>query len=726
MIIKKFDQKIADTKAKREYKKKRLIEKKAKKVGKKDRALAEGNQLMRWGEPLAVYDSTLSKVTKQEMQQFLNSRGFYQNKILITETYRGKNRKLVNLTYDIEPGPEYVIDSVEYIIADHKVKDLFLSFKADIIVKPKMKIRQSDLSAERDRIYELMVNNGYYAFTKDLVRFEIDSVTLPQTHLIVRQIISNPPSEFEHKLYTVDSVIFVTDAGGEITRGIPNEHFKKITYTYGRFKYSPRILDWHNQIQPGKIYQRNDVIETQRQLSYLDNFKFINVKFDTLDGKFIGHIFTSPADRFQSSTELGFISVAQGYPGPFASINLRNRNLFRGLEITELNSQFKIQGVPGVAETTSRYSSIQYGSEIAITFPQFLSPLGKYYKKKISEFNPRTRFALAFNNEDRLSEYKRTTLKTNMSYVWKVKDHVSYTLTPADVSFIKSNARQSFIDTLSQFSPSYANTFKSAFVSSMSFQAIINNNYGQSNNSSYRLFSVETGGYLPLLISEQPFGDGLQYFQYTKFNVDLRQTFYIHRNQSIATRFNVGVALPRENALPYEKYYFAGGSNSIRAWNPRRLGPGAYVEYNSNGDIKYERERPGDMIMESSIELRQKLGKTGFINLAFFIDAGNVWLIRSETVDATSLQPNQNGVFQFNRFPSEIAIGAGYGLRFDMSFLIFRLDFGYKVVDPAQPPGQRWVAGKNEIINFGSKFPWVYLNPFNSKTAINIGIGFPF
>jgi len=449
------------------------------------------------------------------------------------------------------------------------------------------------------------------------------------------------------------------------------------------------------------------------------------VKFDTLDGKFIGHIFTSPADRFQSSSEIGFISVAQGFPGPFASLNLRNRNLFRGLEITELNSQFKIQGVPGVSETTTRYSSIQYGSELSITFPQFLSPLGKFYKKKISEYNPRTRFALAFSHEDRLTEYKRTTLKTNMSYVWKVKDHVSYTLTPADVSFINSNANQSFIDNLEEFSPSYANTFRSAFVSSMLFQAIINNNYGQSNSSSYLQLNFETGGYISSLYSDHIFGDSsLAYFKYNKANIDLRRTFYIHRRQSIATRFNLGVAVPHDKALPYEKYYFAGGSNSIRAWNPRRLGPGAYAEYSDKGGLLYDRERPGDMILETSVEFRQKLGD-GFINLAFFIDAGNVWLIRSETVDATNLQPNQNGVFQFNRFPSEIAIGAGYGLRFDMSFLIFRLDFGYKVVDPAQPAGQRWVAGDNDIINFGKKFPWVYLDPFN-KAAINIGIGFPF
>jgi outer membrane protein assembly factor BamA len=733
-IIQKFDNKIE--KSKREIKKSRLLDKKIRKVGKKDRTLREGNQIMRWGEPLAVYDSTLTIETVRQMSNFLKSRGFYANKINVEENFNGKKNK-VNLTYRFKLGPEYMIDSMEYVIPDYAVKELFMSHLNERVVTPKMKIRQPDLSAERDRVYEFLVNRGYYAFTKEYVRFEIDSVSLGDpTKLIVRQIITNPPKSYQHKLYVVDSIVFVTDAGASTTKNIPNEEFKGITYNYGRFKYAPKILDWHTQLEANKIYERNKVLETQRQLAILDNFKFVNINFDTLNGQFVAHIFTSPADRFQSTTEAGFSVQSQGYPGPFAQINLKNRNLFRGLEITELNSQFKLQGVPGVTETTSNYSSIQYGSELSITFPQFLSPLGKFYKKKISRFNPRTRFGLAFNHEDRLDEYKRTTFSTSMSYTWKTREKLTYTFKPAEISFINSNTIPGFIEELETFSPSYANTFKSSFVSGGSFQFVFNDDYGV-GTSSFLQLTIETGGHLSSLINRELFGPNISYFQYSKFGADLRRIIALNRRQILAGRFNIGVAVPyRDNgvdangnqvasSLPYEKYYFAGGSNSIRAWRPRRLGPGSFGEVNDKGIVNYVREQPGDMILETSIEFRQKL--TGFIDWALFVDAGNIWSIRSETVDPTSDPEQDDGRFSFDTFTQEIAIGAGFGLRFDLSFLVFRLDIAYKVYDPAQPPGQRWVAGDNDIITFGSKFPFVYLDPFNSRTAtFNIGIGYPF
>lgn len=719
-IVNKYNRKIE--KASREQKKERLLTKKLRKVSKKDRALREGNQFMRWGEKVSVYDSAATEITVEEMRKFLYSRGHYRAKIQAQEEVKGKK---VNVTYDIEKGKAYVVDSLIHQIPDWRVKELILSFDEYQVVGKGDFLDQRHLANERTRVYDLMVNNGYYEFTKDLVYFEIDTVTLEPGHVILKEIIASPPDKFNHKQYVIDSVVFVTDAGARTDRNIPNEELKDITYTFGRFKYSTKILNWHNQLYPGKVYQRNVVLETQRQLSYLDNFKFINVNFDTLGTQFVAHIFTSPADRFQTSTEAG-LSVTQGLPGPFANINLKNRNLFRGLEITELNTYFKVEGLGGVSTQTRTYSSLQYGAELSITFPQFLSPLGKFYKKKIAKFNPKSRFGLAFNREDRLNEYKRSSFNATTAYIWKVQDHVSYTVTPMDIGYIRSKTEptfQAFLDDLSASGNTYANTFRSSFVSSGSAQVTVNNNYGGSASSSYMQFYFEAGGHLLNLLGQDPFGTSLEYFNYSKFKVDLRKNFQIHRHQSVATRFNVGVAIPYgdNNALPYERYFFAGGSNSIRAWRPRRLGPGAYGEYDGDGDVIYQREQPGDILLETSVEFRQNL--TGFVDFALFIDAGNIWLLRSRTVDAADdAQGTDAGKFKFDSFASEIAVGAGYGLRFDLSFLIFRLDLGYKIVDPAQPIGKRWVAGKNDILNF-NQGGW--FRPFQNAT-FNIGIGYPF
>lgn len=710
-IIRKFDRKIEKTE--NQNKERRLLSRQQRKVAKKDRALIEGNQLMRWGEKVVVYDSVLTASSMEGMGNFLNSRGFYANKISVETETKGKNNQKIDVTYMVDKGPAYIIDSIEYEIPDWRVKELIMSFQEDFVLKTGVALQQPTLSQERDRIYELMVNRGYYEFSKDLVYFEIDSVTLGNQRLIVKETIASPRNQYYHKKYVVDSVIFVTDAGASTAKNIPDETFNLVTYNYGRFKYSPRILDWHNQLYPGKIYRRNTVMETQRQLSYLDNFKFINVNFDTLGNKFVAHVFTSPADKYQTSTETGF-SVTQGLPGPFANINVKNRNLFNGLEITEINGYFKLEGNPGVTDQDASYSSVQYGGDISVTVPQFLTPLGRFYKKRIAKYNPRTRFGLAFNKEDRLDNYNRSTFTANASYIWKVEDHISYVVSPAMVSYINSVIDPEFqevLDELSETSPSFASTFQSSFVSAGSMQIIVNDNYGVSRNSDYLQFYLEFGGHLLSLFGQDPFGDGLEYFNYTKANLDLRRLHSIHSRLSVAMRFNMGIALPygNNNALPYEKYFFAGGSNSIRAWRPRRLGPGAYGIFNGDGTVNYDREQPADLLLESSIELRQKL--SGFIDGAFFIDAGNIWNISSQTVDPD--EDGDDGSFDFGTFYKEFAVGAGVGIRFDMSFLIFRLDLGWKFVDPAQPLGKRWVASK------------IFPRPF-STASYNIGIGYPF
>jgi len=173
----------------------------------------------------------------------------------------------------------------------------------------------------------------------------------------------------------------------------------------------------------------------------------------------------------------------------------------------------------------------------------------------------------------------------------------------------------------------------------------------------------------------------------------------------LATRVDIGYAQPygMSNTLPYEKFFFSGGSNSVRAWRPRRLGPGSFDPGKlSNGAINDQNEQPGEILLEGNVEYRFPIYK--FIEGAYFIDAGNVW--RNPWSE-----DNRVGVKFSGDFYNQIAVGTGLGLRLNFSFLIFRLDVASKVWDPAQSLGQRFV-----------------LNKLNrpDQTLINIGIGYPF
>ncbi|MCI0750693.1 MAG: outer membrane protein assembly factor, partial [Flammeovirgaceae bacterium] len=228
-------------------------------------------------------------------------------------------------------------------------------------------------------------------------------------------------------------------------------------------------------------------------------------------------------------------------------------------------------------------------------------------------------------------------------------------------------------------------------------------------------------------IDTKPVDDqGLQTFKYLRGNVDLRQITSLTKVTSLAFRLNGGVAYSYASSpsLPYEKFFFAGGSNSVRAWRPRRLGPGSFrpnfsADPDADGIYDYNIEQPGEVLLEASIELRNKL--FGFVEGAVFIDAGNVWTIeeRLKTDPETSLIiQNGNSKFNVKTFAEEIGVGTGFGLRFDFTFLILRFDVGIKVYDPARIEGQRFVL---DDVKFFKPFT-------NGKEPViyNVGIGYPF
>lgn len=733
-LSEKYDRKINE--ATSEKRKNKLRAKKAKKIDKKDRKIKFGNQLMRWGEPLSVYDHNKSRVSADEIRKYLNSKGYFNAEVSIdTASYdslrgikgfgrnvrnwisrwSGAKHRYINLEYQVQRNQHYYIDSIQYEIQDPILKELIVENLNDAPLQ-KSFYDQDILSQERDFIYDLAVNNGYYDFSKQYISFQVDSTQLGQDTLIVREVIRNPPDQDEHKIYYLDSIVFVSDASVSQTYNRTLEQYRDISFSFGKKRYSKKILSWRIPLKQDDRYSRDMTVETQRQLSFLDNFKFINIKYDTLDNLFIANIFTSPFDKYQTSSEFGFSST-QGNPGPFFNINLKNRNTFRALELITIDLNAKLQDLKNVSDINSdnfdgNYTSRQFGGELSVRFPQFLFPLGGYYKQKIGRYNPQTRLAFGVSFEDRVDEYTRLTYRGTFAYSWQVRDQVKYTLTPFQVSWIDSRnqpAFQSFLNELEDEGNPYVNAFKSAVVTSTSFEREQNiGDYGLGQEGGFIRVFLESGGNLNNLISNSIFGDQLETFNYAKANLDLRKIERLNRKYNLAFRINLGFAYPYgdNQALPFDKYYFAGGSNSIRGWKPRRLGPGGYAEL-VNGEIDFSREQPGEILIESSVELRRDL--VGFVEGAMFIDAGNVWLVRDNSDDGST----ELGVFQFDRFMNQMAVAVGTGLRFDLQFLIFRVDLGLKFIDPAQPKGERFLGNR-------------IFEDFGRNSEINIGIGYPF
>jgi len=728
-----FDAKIARTKNDKRIN--NLQFRKQQSIEKYDNRIQNGNLFMQWGEPLTVFDSAKVNLAVERIKDYLFANGYFKNEVRAEQEKAtplgvGLTRG-VNIRYHVNPGTPYLLDSIVYETADTVIRALLEKYAGASYLKKGERYSQDNFSKERERIDLMMKDEGYYDFSRQYVLFEVDTASLTGRNVIVKVSVKEPAKRGYHKKFYLSAINFTTDAGINLP-GVnrKQEVFRNIRFSSYENTYNLKILSQRIFIEPGEPYNRSKTFNTQRQLANLDVFKFVNINFDTTGGEFIANIFTSRFDRYQWSHEVG-VSVTQGFPGPYYNLNFKKRNIFRGLENFEMNGRIGYEGVAAATELGSVYQSVDAGINASITFPQFLIPLKEERRYRLGRLNPRTKAQLGFNYTDR-PEYQRSNTSFNYIYSWDNSRIRRFDFTFASLSIINSTLRPDFKSLLDSLFQYQGNTlkfsFNPSFVSSTGFAMSWNhNNYGNlEENSVFFRLAIESGGTFQGLYTFPIVENrGLQTFRYIRLNADIRRITILNKNTLLAFRFNAGVGYSYgdNRALPYEKYFFAGGSNSVRAWRPRRLGPGSYrpdpsANPNQDGLYSYRFEVPGEILLENSIELRRKL--FGFFEGALFFDMGNVWTFkpRIKLDDNDNVIENGNSQFKLTEFYKEIGMGTGFGLRFNFSFLILRFDVGLKVYDPARPEGDRFVLNKVKFFGpFGvTREPVIY----------NIGVGFPF
>jgi len=734
----KFDKKI--TEAKKPNKIASLQYRKQRKIESIDSKIENGNLFMQWGEPVSVFDSAVINYTIEKIQAALFNKGYFLSK---TDARLKEFKKRVSVIYEINPGVPYVIDTVLLSIEDSAVLNIVEKNKAASLLIKTDRYNQDNINAERDRIELLLKDKGYYDFSKEYIGFQIDTAYKAVHKIAIKMDIQNPARRDNHKVFVIDSLIFTPDAGETMPGGVPRQsrRYRDITFNYFKDQYSQRILSQRVFIAEDSTYSRTNTLNTQRQLANLDVFKFVNINYDTAGGKFIANIFSNAQDIYSLSNEAG-LKVTQGFPGPYYSAGLKKRNLFGGLEIFELSGRIGIEGVASATDDNKIYGSVEAGVNASLTFPIMLFPFTSKQFFKQAKYNPRTKLQTGYNYTDR-PEYKRSLTSLSATYTWEPKRTLSYSFTPINLNVVRTPYMyKDFYDLLVDLQENQGNnlinSFKPSFVTSMMFTMIWNpNNYtSYQKNSFFARLQFESGGTLfnfiePTLITNE----GLQVYKYLRASADFRRNQILGKNTVIAFRLNSGMAyaydsLEERRVLPYEKYFFAGGSSGIRAWKPRRLGvgstpPAANEDPVNHGRFNYSYEKPGSMLLEASVELRQKL--FGFVHGAIFVDAGNVWSLRKQGTGSGTTPANENSIFEFKDFYKEFGIGTGFGLRFDFSFLILRLDVGMKAYDPAYEPGSRFVLRRVSFFKpYATEVGPNEFTNFKEPVTLNIGIGYPF
>lgn len=709
-----------------------------------------GEKLLNISESPVIYDSFLVKKSIKQMKLFLNNKGYFINTVSDSIVY--KRRKKATIYYKISTDAPYTYNDFNYKIPDKALEQYVFYDSAQTLLLKGYNYDVDIIQKERERITNGLNNRGYYLFSQDYVYFEVDTnlgnkkinVTVgiknyAQKHKSITDSIIETP----HKRFSINNIFiqpdFVSnDVNSKATDTIIVNHIRRgETATYHiihseKLKYKTKVLLDAIFIRKGETYELKKVEDTYKRLLELKAFKFIKIFFTEKEGGLLDCYIQLNSVFKQSFTIETEGTNTSGNLGVSGSFVFQNRNLFKGAEVLELRVKggWSAQGPVNNTTVTSnakKFNTVEVGPELNLYIPRFLVP----FKVNPSiRSNPKTIFTSALNYQQR-PDYTRTITNFSFGYTWMETVKKRHTINPFVINFVKVELEPYFYNDLfnnvhDQF---ILNSFSNHLSTSTRYTFIYNEQdlRKQKNFSYFKLNAESSGNILRGLYS---LGNKLNantfikdnegrftlldvpYSQYLRIDVDFRYYFKPNVFNTVVFRIAAGLGKPLTNfkVLPFERSFFSGGANGMRAWQSRMLGPGSYF----NKEVSFDQF--GDGQLESNLEYRFKLFK--MLNGAFFVDAGNIWLQKSD--------PNRpGGDFQFDRFYKEIAVGSGVGVRADFSFFIIRFDLGIKVRDPQFSENQRWVI--KHLFNPSWKQAYIDTNSRKySFLAFNIGIGYPF
>lgn len=691
------------------------------------------------GERPALFDSSAAIEATGEMKQYLNKVGyFYSGVSFDTRHFR---KKKVEVNYIISPSAPYKIQSVEYNIADSTIMRFLKSAKTESKIKPGTVYNAFELDNERDRITDILQNNGYYYFNRDFVYFEIDSALgNHEMNLKIKikpNMMASPDEPWKiifvpHRRYFIRDVYirpnFDPLAGPAIspdtlkyTINYKDPKKRPDTYYILHLKTDhifPRTIIQSIFIKPGDPFRLIDISKTRSRVAELGVFGYSNIRFTDLqtpdtagNGQLDCNIDLSKR-KLHSFTVETEVTNSGGRPGIGLNFTYQNINIFRGSETLRLKARgaLEAQKIFGnnanYNQSSPFFNTVETGLEASIIFPRFLIPIRQERFPKY--FRPKTTTSLGVGYENR-PEYERWLTNFSFGYDWKESDRKRHQIFPFDWSIINVTLSPEFEKELAaEPNDRIKYQYTDNLIMAARYTFIYNTqDIRKIQNFFYFKGDLETAGNFLELGSNvfnaktdsigQHILFGIPFAQYAKIDCDLRFFNVITRNNALAYRLfmGTGISYGNANVLPLEKGFYGGGANGMRGWPYRLLGPGSY----SNPEDKFD--RMGDVQLEGNIEYRFPV--YSFVKSAFFADIGNIWLLKDT-------QSYPGGAFSFDRFYKEFAIDVGVGLRLDFNFFILRVDFAIPLRNPAKPEGQRWVLNKwrfsDIIINFGIGYPF--------------------
>lgn len=658
-------------------------------------------------EPVLVSD-VRPEVRTRMIEQILDNNGYFRG----TATYelvKGRNKKKAKILYTVNPGPAFPVDTVMllpdstalYSLIDSLARtDDYLSMKS-----PRFSV--DSLANARKRITNSLRNRGYYFFQPDYIEYLADSLENPGKIALKVDMASNAP-KFALRPYRTGKVtIRVNRAqGGGEPDTVKLDRATLIQMMPSRLRR--KIFDENVMFRPGRTFSVRNMDRTQANLARLGIFSGIeiNARPDTSvhDSRVLDVDIDCTFDTpLETSLEVNASSKSNSYIGPGLTFGVTNKNIFGGGEqlSVKLTGTYEWQTGRGRG---SIFNSYEVGITGSLAFPRLLAP----------RFIPRSRFQLNWTrlqlNADLLNRphyFKMAQFNASINYDWRVRRHVQNTLTLFKLTYTNLMHTTHEFDSIMAANPSVAQSFRSQFIPQMSYTYVYDRQINPDNTINWQ-FTVQEAGNVFWAIyracgkkgEKELFGT--PFSQFVKGQTQLvwgRRIFY--GDHWLVSRVAVGAAHAYGNStqVPYAEQFYVGGANSIRAFAVRSIGPGSYKAPDGMPEDYFD--RTGTFKFEANVEYRFPL--MGPLHGALFVDAGNVWLLKNDPM-------RPGGTLEAKNFLREIALGTGFGLRFDISMLVVRADLGIGI----HAPYNTGHGGYYNMVNFGKSL------------AFHLAIGYPF
>ena len=681
------------------------------------------------GEKPVVWDKYLTDESRKQIEYFLENKGYYD--AVVRDTVILSDKK-AEVKYKVILRDPYRIHNVTFNVLDSVLEPYVYYDTTNTLLEKGAVFDVELLEQERNRITKQLKDNGFYKFSKDFVNFIADTTVngnhknlVDITIQINKYLIKNEDDDYiktSHNRYKINKIFVYPDYEPKEAIGREDEYMKGLDTTEHKglffiYEDNPGIklnlVSQSNYLSSGEWYNQGDVNSTYQHLNSLRLFKMINIRFEEIDSsnndnnKFLNaHIYLKKLTLQSYTVELEGTN-SSGNLGGAGNFVYQHKSLLGGAENfeTKLTGAFEILD----PEKFSRIDNIlKVGVELNLDIPKFLLPVLKS-ESFVKKYNPKTSFSLLYNYQER-PDYTRTIANLSFGYKWKGNRFLDHFINPIELNILRLPFRsQEFENAIK--TTYLRNSYEDHFLSLSSYSLIYNNqDVKKTRDFQYFRLNSEVGGNILTGINQLSKVEksknhyelfGIRYAQFIKLDFDIRHYHIFDPENRIVYRLFLGGGLPYGNseALPFVKQYFSGGANSLRAWNVRALGPGSY----STGEELTYPNQTGDLKFETNVEYRFPM--FWILEGALFVDAGNIWTIKEH-------ENLQGAKFEIDKFIDELAVGTGFGLRFDLSFSVIRLDIGLKMHDPEFESGNRWLPGNRNISN--NTLSW------------NIAIGYPF